>query len=490
MTTTTTWQEDVLERKEEAKKLQAYLTGKYELQKGSKPEVPKRLVTTLRASWGTGKTYLLTNWKQGLIDEGYVCVLYDAWKNDFTRDPLVGIIVALEEQLYSLVHKDKQALVTGQGLLSAVKAIAKIGAAVGGKWVAGETGYAMLAEITEKGIALVEKEYDPIGEHKARLKYMAEFKAALAELVKKIEEWECHKKLPLFIFIDELDRCRPTYAIEVLETVKHLFDVDGVYFVIATDLGELAHSIKAVYGEGFDGAKYLKRFFDMEYLLAEPSKKMFVANLMAHRGLGSILKKVTTPFDRMPNIDQTHNAIATFAAVCDLFRFTLRDIEQIALMLEAVMMSEQFKTTKFSLFPLMFMLCVKHKEPARIQQCLQTKQISLLFEEKFLQSLNSEIRLYDYFDQEPSTKVNDWKTIFVVGVFKHYREHFGVHINDMEARVNPTKSPATTINEWIVYDSFLALEYWNSQNPSLSATHNLFLEYLNHVAELGQFSSM
>lgn len=51
---------------------------------------------------------------------------------------------------------------------------------------------------------------------------------------------------PFFIFIDQLDRCRPTYAIEMLEQVKHLFDIDHAVFVIATDGDQLARSIKAV----------------------------------------------------------------------------------------------------------------------------------------------------------------------------------------------------------------------------------------------------
>ncbi|WP_419182173.1 P-loop NTPase fold protein [Pantoea ananatis] len=35
---------------------------------------------------------------------------------------------------------------------------------------------------------------------------------------------------PLFVFVDELDRCRPTYAIEMLETIKHLFSIENVVY--------------------------------------------------------------------------------------------------------------------------------------------------------------------------------------------------------------------------------------------------------------------
>ena len=65
-------------------------------------------------------------------------------------------------------------------------------------------------------------------------------------------------QLPLFVFVDELDRCRPDYAIELLEGIKHLFGVPGVYFVVATNTVQLGESVKAVYGSGFDGVRYLK----------------------------------------------------------------------------------------------------------------------------------------------------------------------------------------------------------------------------------------
>jgi len=55
----------------------------------------------------------------------------------------------------------------------------------------------------------------------------------------------------MFILIDELDRCRPTYAIELLENIKHLFDIEGLYFIIATDSTQLSYSINAVYGNKF-----------------------------------------------------------------------------------------------------------------------------------------------------------------------------------------------------------------------------------------------
>ena len=53
------------------------------------------------------------------------------------------------------------------------------------------------------------------------------------------------------IVIDELDRCRPSYAVEILEMAKHLFSVDRVVFVLSINRDQLAHSVKVLYGSDF-----------------------------------------------------------------------------------------------------------------------------------------------------------------------------------------------------------------------------------------------
>jgi hypothetical protein len=81
---------------------------------------------------------------------------------------------------------------------------------------------------------------------------------------------------PLFVMIDELDRCRPSYAVTVLERVKHLFEANDVVFIFATDTNQLQHTIRGAYGGDFDGRSYLSRFFDRRYSFPEPRLGEFV----------------------------------------------------------------------------------------------------------------------------------------------------------------------------------------------------------------------
>lgn len=71
----------------------------------------------------------------------------------------------------------------------------------------------------------------------------------------------------LVIFIDELDRCKPDYALSLMERIKHFFDDERVTFVFAVNLSQLQHTVKSYYGSEFDATRYLDKFFDIQMAL-------------------------------------------------------------------------------------------------------------------------------------------------------------------------------------------------------------------------------
>jgi len=75
-----------------------------------------------------------------------------------------------------------------------------------------------------------------------------------------------------FVFVDELDRCRPDYAISYLETIKHVFDVHGLIFILAVDYGQLECSAKALFGSGLKFPDYFRKFVQRSITLPEPTK--------------------------------------------------------------------------------------------------------------------------------------------------------------------------------------------------------------------------
>lgn len=93
----------------------------------------------------------------------------------------------------------------------------------------------------------------------ARYKEEKELRTKIDELIKNYLPGIANRAV---IFIDELDRCRPEFAIKVLEQTKTLFQQENIVAVYSTDITQLAHSLQGVYGPSFEGRKYLERFYD------------------------------------------------------------------------------------------------------------------------------------------------------------------------------------------------------------------------------------
>ncbi len=93
-----------------------------------------------------------------------------------------------------------------------------------------------------------------------RLKFKASLRAQIDALKGK-----------LVVFVDELDRCEPTYALDLLNKARHLFDVPGVVIVFGVNRAELGHAVKTLYGVECDVDGYLRRFVDLSVQLRQPT---------------------------------------------------------------------------------------------------------------------------------------------------------------------------------------------------------------------------
>ncbi|MEN3754913.1 P-loop NTPase fold protein [Mangrovibacter sp. SLW1] len=127
---------------------------------------------------------------------------------------------------------------------------------------------------------------------------------------------------PIFILIDELDRCRPDYAISLLEIVKHIFDIKKFVFIIATDTDQLQHSIKNIYGNEFAANDYLGRFFHRRFTLKSPSHHMLIKEIISNKINNTFDEKTTNLYPQTKNIDAfSHN----ISSIYDAFGLNLRD---------------------------------------------------------------------------------------------------------------------------------------------------------------------
>ena len=371
-------EEDLLQREDEIDFLISYLTNRYDKSKNTSFE-NKSFVLNINASWGSGKTYFLKSLSNKLQEQNYSVVEFDAWKNDYTKEPLLAFMSELNNSLESFfTPRQKKA----KGFLKNLRQTSlPILMSILAKKLTGYTLDELLEEqdsidveedtkddITEGVGKLTSKITNhALKEHEDIKQSIENFKTNMLKLLKYISELE-DKKLPMFILIDELDRCRPNYAIELLENIKHLFDIEGLYFIIATDSTQLSYSINAVYGNKFASEKYLKRFFDQEYKLKTPSNYEYINSLFKKYNLldDEIL---FSPLEE-EFYEKVNTKVKLFELFVELFDLKPRDINQVMISLHAIRITYNSEL-KIHLPYLLFLIMLKHSDNNRYQEFLE-----------------------------------------------------------------------------------------------------------------------
>lgn len=328
------WAGDLLGRRADAELLQQFLTRRV-------AELRARGATAcytlnIDARWGQGKSYFLERFGKHLEGEGYRVASINAWAEDYVEDPFIGVMAEIlkafggEKSAAAKKTMTAMAAATGKVLgvvgKHAAKGVLKKAFGVDGAEMAAEVGAEAakagtdtLAELSDAASAKLADTL--VKQFEESRQTIAHFKKALAKLIAG------SGRQPLFVLIDELDRCRPTHAVAILERLKHLFDVDGLVFVLATDTDQLRHAINAVYGASFDSRGYLLRFFDRTYRFPEPDRQAYVAHLFKQHAIDT--SKLRSPPD-----DNGH--VRFFTQVVDTFDLPLREIERCCDMLETV----------------------------------------------------------------------------------------------------------------------------------------------------------
>lgn len=242
-------------------------------------QIEGNMFISLDAKWGAGKTFYVRQIEQSLnyltkktkelnIEENvktafsknqllgtlelkhtYFPVYYNAWLYDDHSDPLMSLILNITKVCKYYCNEKLNDSTLSDKIISLIDSFSfSIGCIQFG------SNFANVKEkFSGKDILSVVKTEEEI-----RDKVKEIFDSIITENVQK-----------LVIFIDELDRCRPNFAIEMLERIKHYFDDDRIIFVASINREQLIHSISKYYGTNFDSTGYLDKFFDWNIYLPE-----------------------------------------------------------------------------------------------------------------------------------------------------------------------------------------------------------------------------
>ncbi|HHQ4773068.1 TPA: KAP family P-loop NTPase fold protein [Aeromonas veronii] len=307
-----------------------YLTTYLESQNEKKP-----YVLNLNSGWGMGKTYFLRRWQHELKKTNPV-IYIDAWKSDYSNDPLMSVISSIIFQLRELAGKSENEVLF-KGVHHLATLFKQVGPSIANALVKKYVG-ATVRELLdddgglspqsipsdELGAAAEKIVHQLISEHDKRNKEVQALKECISQWIGAAIA-NSKIRTPTYIIIDELDRCRPDYAVEMLEVVKHIFDINGVFFIIATDTEQLQHAIKVVYGQEFNAHIYLSRFFDARFSIPEASLERI---LIAHCKTNELDSKIL--LERAITVwPLGENTTKNIVSILDAFNVPPRDAIQI-----------------------------------------------------------------------------------------------------------------------------------------------------------------
>ncbi len=310
---------DKFERKDFADRLTKVISTFY-------PFYDEAFVLSLNAEFGSGKTTFLKMWQHQLGQDGYKVLYLNAWETDFDDEPIIPIISTLLEG----IGKDNETKVTKEvtTTLKAVLAVCTL-----------EVIDTIASPISKAADKLKEckdkvKEYeDKVKEHIEQEDIQAKGEEVYEEFSYKKVAYKILKdelasyikplpKSPLIIFVDELDRVRPDYAVKFLEAIKHIFPVQGICFVLAVDRKHLEASVRQLYGN-IDFDNYYLRFVTREAELPEVTDFRLFVDAKAieffdeKRGRG-----VKFPFKQK---DQKY-IVSDMSDICIVFGFRARQV--------------------------------------------------------------------------------------------------------------------------------------------------------------------
>ena len=250
-------------------------------------------------TWGSGKTSLMRMVKKGLPAD-FTIAWFDAWKYDkeetLWRAFLLSVLLAVEEkvkargELPEALEKLKEMLYRAIDIEKAGGVTIDL-AKLGGKLAQGAVqiglsfipGGAVLSEFVKKLQELgAETLTDDVTEaiqrertkiHIEQVRFLEQFQEKFKVL---IDEYVVKVGGRLAVFVDDLDRCLPEKAIEVLEAIKLFVDAPGCVFLLGLDQKVIERGVELRYKdfnkarEGQDafpiaGAHYLEKIIQLPF---------------------------------------------------------------------------------------------------------------------------------------------------------------------------------------------------------------------------------
>ncbi len=285
------------------------------------------LVILLDSPWGTGKTTFVKMWAGELRKQDFPVIYFDAFENDHVDHGFVAIaaeVIRLSQKLKKTKTPAYKRFIKTAGRLGGVllRTSARVGvkaATLGAIDAADIESLKTVANDVAKEASTKADEYvESILKLQSQEKESLEaLRSALAGLPEIFSDGKTGKR-PIVFIVDELDRCKPSFALELLERIKHIFSIPNVHFILAAQLEQLENSVRFTYGNDIDALTYLQKFYNIVVHFPNPDR---------HRH-ERLIPKFVAHLHQSMSLDKDAMEIVTHIA--EVRRLSFRTIERIA----------------------------------------------------------------------------------------------------------------------------------------------------------------
>lgn len=327
----------------------------------------KAYTIALDSPWGTGKSVFLEKFEAMLeqdCQDQLRVVHYNAWENDFwdnAFEPFADTVFS--HPLFASPLADQTEGSAGKKFGEALKhlALAFAKKRLDDYFDSPEMMNALEAAMSAAGTATSQKSPMISPKYSAYKMSLKTIQDSMEKVLIENDQEVSPKPVKLVIIIDELDRCRPTFAIETLEIVKHVMDVSNVVYLFALDVQQLGAAIKKVYGTETDATGYLMRFFSYYSRMPEANIEVL---------LQESLKEAT-------EIQSYQELIPELASIANVMSLSARDLETVSKVFQ-IMIDTFLRTYHCSMAYKLYwtLLCSKYKNPSEFNN-----QMNGLFDE-------------------------------------------------------------------------------------------------------------
>ena len=227
-----------------------------------------------------GKTHFSTRFAYYLRNCDIDTIYFSAWENDYIEQPFISFskeIIKYSKQHASSWNEFKN---TSKAIFHLVLNLTK------STNISANIGPIGISADMEKAINAVKDFINNFIEHDD---YLIAFKKSLKDFIESLPT----KKL--VIIVDELDRCRPDYAMKTLEIIKHFFDIEGLFIIVPTNEHSLQKCVKALYGldeengQNLENEYYFNKFFTDKLNLYEPDYLKLVQTIITQEQVQTLL---------------------------------------------------------------------------------------------------------------------------------------------------------------------------------------------------------